>query len=148
QGPANWTVTATPSGAANAAQAVVPAGQSGSVTVAAVSPDDATADSYPITLTATGGPQPLSIDLAVQITGSFALTVAPQDGRLNASAQVGTDTPLNLNVTNTGTAPLDLVNLTSTPPSGWTVTFSPTKLTNLAPNVATPVVATLHPSAQ
>ena len=65
---------------------------------------------------------------------------------LNASATVGQDTTLNLVVTNTGTAPLSAVTVTSSPPQGWTITFAPDGLTNLAPNVPTTVVATIHPA--
>jgi uncharacterized membrane protein len=148
QGPSGWTVTATPSGQAQAATAVVAAGATGRITVAANSPDDAEADQYPITLTATGGPEPVSVDLGVTITGSYSLTLNTQDGRLNARGTVGADTPLNLVVTNTGTAPLSNVTITATPPQGWQVTFSPEGLENLAVNVPTTVVATIHPSDQ
>lgn len=146
QGPADWTVTAVPAGQAQAATAVVAAGSTGRVTVTANSPSDAEAGDYPITLTATGGPEPVSVDLGVTITGSYALTISTQDGRLNARATVGGDTPLNLVVTNTGTAPLSSVTVTATPPQGWQVTFAPDGLTNLPPNTPTTVVATIHPS--
>jgi len=146
EGPSGWTVTATPSGQAQAATAVVAAGATGHVTVAATSPADAEANQYPITLTATGGPQPVGVDLGVTITGSYSLTLNTQDSRLNASATVGQDTTLNLVVTNTGTAPLSAVTVTSSPPQGWNITFAPEGLTNLAPNVPTTVVATIHPA--
>jgi uncharacterized repeat protein (TIGR01451 family) len=146
EGPSGWTVTATPSGQAQAATAVVAAGATGHVTVAATSPTDAEADQYPITLTATGGPQPVSVDLGVTITGSYSMTLNTQDSRLNASATVGQDTTLNLIVTNTGTAPLSAVTVTASPPQGWTITFAPDGLTNLAPNVPTTVVATIRPA--
>jgi uncharacterized membrane protein len=146
QGPSDWTVTAVPAGAAQAATAVVAAGSTGRVTVTANSPSDAEAGDYPITLTATGGPEPVSVDLGVTITGSYSLSLNTQDGRLNADATVGGDTPLNLTVINTGTAPLSNVTITASPPQGWQVTFSPESLANLAPNTPTTVVATIHPS--
>jgi uncharacterized repeat protein (TIGR01451 family) len=148
EGPSNWTVTAVPSGQAQAATAVVAAGATGHVTVTANSPSDAAADQYPITLTATGGPQPVSVDLGVTITGSYSLTLSTADGRLNATATAGQDSPLNLVVTNTGTAPLSQVTVTSTPPSGWQITFAPEALANLQPNTPTTVVATIHASDQ
>jgi len=146
QGPSDWTVTAIPSGQAQAATLVVAAGATGHVTVTANSPSTAEATNYPIVLTATGGPQPVEVDLGVTITGSYSLTLDTQDSRLNASATIGQDTTLNLVVTNTGTAPLSAVTLTATPPQNWTVTFAPNGLTNLAPQTPTTVVATIHPA--
>jgi uncharacterized membrane protein len=69
--------------------------------VTANSPSTAEAADYPIVLTATGGPQPVEVDLGVTITGSYSLTLDTQDSRLNASATIGQDTTLNLVVTNT-----------------------------------------------
>jgi len=148
QGPADWTLSAQPAGSATAANFVVAAGASTSVTVTATTPDDAAAGQYPITLTAQGGPQPASIDLGVEITGSFALTLDTPDGRLNARATVGSDSTLTLVVQNTGTSDLEDVRFTATPPNGWTVTFAPEAIDVLAPEQEMNVVATLHPSDQ
>jgi uncharacterized repeat protein (TIGR01451 family) len=90
----------------------------------------------------------VSVDLGVTITGSYSLTLSTADGRLNATATAGQDSPLNLVVTNTGTAPLSQVTVTSTPPSGWQITFAPEALANLQPNTPTTVVATIHASDQ
>jgi uncharacterized repeat protein (TIGR01451 family) len=148
QGPSGWTVTAIPSGQAQAATATVAAGSTGHVTVTAVSASDATADQYPITLTASGGPQPETINLGVQITGSYSVSINTSDGRLNASATIGSDSTLTLVVENTGTAPLTAVNITASPPSGWDVTFDTPTIDTLAPNTPTNVTATIRPSDQ
>lgn len=147
EGPADWDLTAQPSGSTSATTFVVAAGASTGIQVKADAPDTAPAGQYPITVTALGGPEPASIDLGVEITGSFALTLDTADQRLNAHVVVGADTPINLVVTNTGSSDLTDVSLTSTPPNGWTVTFAPDNLATVPANTdGVPVIATVHAS--
>ena len=47
---------------------------------------------------------------------------------------------------NTGTAALDAVQFSSTPPSGWTVTFDPPTVQEVKPNESTQVVALIKPA--
>ena len=122
-GPDGWDVQAQPSGQSQAATAVVAAGSSQSVQVTVKPASDADAGKYPISVTATGGPQPVTTDLGVEITGSYSMTLSSPDGRLNTQVTTGGSTQYTVVVTNTGTAPLTNVKLTGTPPSGWTVTW-------------------------
>jgi uncharacterized repeat protein (TIGR01451 family) len=121
--PAGWTVTAQPSGSTQAVTAVVNAGSTSTIVVNATAPATAAAGTYPINVTAVGGPQPVQVQLSVVITGSYSMTLATSDSRLNADVDAGGTTSLTLVVTNTGTADLTNVKMASTPPSGWTVTF-------------------------
>jgi uncharacterized membrane protein len=145
-GPAGWTVTAAVASEAQAASAVVKAGQTSSISVTAKAPSDATAGTYPITVDATSGDRTAHADLSIEITGSYSLTLTTTDGRLNANASAGGTTDLGVIVTNTGTADVNDVALGATPPNGWTVTFEP-------PTVAVPAngtanaVAHIKPSA-
>ena len=124
-GPAGWTLTTTVGSQEQAASVVVQAGANSTVTVTAKPAADTEAGSYPITVEATGGPQPASADLKVEITGSYKLSMTTVDGRLNTSASAGTATDLTLVLTNTGTAAVEGAALSATAPSGWTVTFDP-----------------------
>jgi len=128
-GPAGWTVTATVASQAQAATAVVKAGNTSTISVSAKAPSDATAGTYPITVDATSGDKTAHADLSIQITGSYSLTLSTPDGRLNASASAGGTTDLGVVISNTGTADVDNVELSAAPPSGWTVTFEPTTVT-------------------
>jgi uncharacterized repeat protein (TIGR01451 family) len=67
------------------------------------------------------------------------MTLDTSDQRLNADVSVGSTTTLTLVVTNTGTAPLNTVNLTSTPPSGWKVTFDTTSIATIPADSSQPV---------
>ncbi len=128
-GPDGWTITAAVASQAQAATAVVKAGQTSAITVTAKAPQDATAGTYPITVDATSGDKTAHADLSIQVTGSYSLSMSTTDGRLNAGASAGGTTDLGLVITNSGTADVDNVELSAAPPSGWTVTFEPTTVT-------------------
>jgi uncharacterized membrane protein len=114
--------------------------------VTAQAPTSTAADTYPITVRALGGPQPVEQDLSVTITGSYSMTLATSDQRLNASLSAGSTTVLNLVVSNTGSAPLDNVAMTATPPQGWTVTFDQDTIAEIAPQATQNVAATIQAS--
>ena len=121
--PEGWDVLAKPLGEANAATATVDAGGNASVNVTVDPPSDATAGTYPIAVRAVGGPVPAELQLSVEITGSYGLSLSTSDGLLNARVTGGGTSVLNLVVENTGTSPLTNVRLVATPPRNWTVTF-------------------------
>ena len=66
---------------------------------------------------------------------------------LNAQVTSGGTGTVSLIVTNSGSVPLTGVSLTSTPPTGWTVTFAPTSIPSLQPGAASTVTATIHPAS-
>jgi uncharacterized membrane protein len=57
--------------------------------------------------------------LLVEVAGSPALTLQTADERLNASGAAGDTTAVQLVVRNTGSAPLQGVRLSASPPTGW-----------------------------
>jgi uncharacterized repeat protein (TIGR01451 family) len=119
QGPDGWTVTAQPSGQAQAASVVVGAGDTENLT-ATVKPDpNAVAGDYPIVVTATSGDYTAQAQLIVQITGSYSFTMSSATGRLNMSATAGSPATFQVVLTNTGSADLENVTLTANPPNGW-----------------------------
>jgi uncharacterized membrane protein len=128
-GPDGWTVTAQVGSQAQAASVVVKAGSSTPVTVSAKPSADAAAGSYPIAIDATSGNQSAHTDLAVEITGSYTMTLSTVNGLLNTSASAGSPTDLTLVLTNSGTADVEGAALSSTTPSGWKVTFDPPTVT-------------------
>ena len=128
-GPDGWTVTAAVASQAQAATAVVKAGQTSSLTVTAKAPQDATAGTYPITVDATSGDRTAHADLSIQITGSYDLSMTTSNQRLNVGGSAGGTTDLGLVIQNSGTADVEGVELSADPPSGWTVTWEPTTIT-------------------
>jgi uncharacterized repeat protein (TIGR01451 family) len=147
QGPDGWEVEAKPAAEQGATTTTVDAGSNSTIQVVANPPDDAVAGIYDITVFAEGGPEPVELGLTVEITGSYEVSLNTSDQRLNAAATAGSKTTLDLVVTNTGSAPLTNVKLTSTPPRGWTISFDQETIAEIQPGAenAAKVRATIEP---
>ncbi len=146
QGPDGWQIDAKPSGQSRASTVTVTAGSSERITVEVDPPDFTPAGTYPVIVQASGGGQTASMELAVQVTGNFVMTLATPDERLNVDVQAGKTTELPLVVRNDGTAPLLGVTLSATPPRGWDVTFTPDGIDDIEPGATADVVATITPA--
>jgi uncharacterized membrane protein len=75
-GPAGWTVNAQVGSQAQAASVVVNAGSTANVTVTAKAVADTPAGIYPIRVQATSGNESAQAELAVEITGSYDLSLS------------------------------------------------------------------------
>ena len=147
-GPQGWQVEARPASEEGATTLAGDAGSSENITVEATSPPNAAAGEYPITVTATAEGHEISTDLVVAVVGSYSMDLSTADQRLNAEVTVGSSSDLTLLVVNTGTAPLNGVSLSATPPSGWEVTFDQETLQPIPPGETAAVTATITPSEQ
>ncbi len=146
QGPDGWQIDAKPSGQSRASTVPVDAGSSERITVEVDPPDSTPAGTYPVVVQASGSGQSATAELAVQITGNYAMTLGTPDDRLNVDVQAGASTEMPLVVSNQGTAPLLGVSLTATPPRGWKVTFAPDTIDSIDPGATADVVATITPA--
>ncbi len=147
QGPAGWTITARPTSQEQASSTTVNAGSNTTISVSANPPDGVTAGDYPITVTASSGPQTVDAKLGVTILGDYKLTLTTPDGRLNANGTAGSQISRSLSVHNDGSAPLNGVKVSSTPPNGWKVTFTPSDtIEQIAPGQDGQVTALITPS--
>lgn len=148
QGDPAWDINAEITGQEQAASTVVEAGATVNLRVTADAPDDAPAGTYPLTVTATAGEQTVQAELAVEVTGSFSLTLATPNDLLSAHGSAGGATTQALEITNTGTAPLTAVAVTSTQPTDWTVTFDTPTVDQILPSETATVTATITPSGE
>jgi len=144
-GPEGWTITARPSGQSQATSVTVEPGGSATIQVEANPPDDVPAGTYPITVRASGAGADLGAELLVDVVGSYSLELTTADERLGAEGNAGDTTSVGLVLRNTGSAPLEDVSFSATPPSGWDVTFSPDRLDTVPPGEAVPVTARIRP---
>ena len=143
--PPGWRATVRPgTGETDATTAVLEAGGISSVNVSIDPPSDAAVDVYTIPVRAIGGPAPAEATVEVEITGSFGMDLSTSDQRLSARVTAGSPTQVTLAVTNTGSAPLDEVEVTATPPRNWEVTFDRETIETIAPGTTENVTATIQ----
>ena len=145
-GPDGWTVTAKPSGQAQATSTTVKAGSTSGITVSATPASDAAAGTFPIQVTVTGGGKTVTSDLQVVITGTYKLAVSTPDQVLSTSANAGTEHDMQVTITNNGTAPITGVKASGSTPTNWKVTFDPATIDSIAPNTTSTVTMQLTPS--
>jgi uncharacterized membrane protein len=145
-GPATWAIAAKLA-AAQAASTVVKAGSSTTITVTATPPADAPAGRSDIAVSANVGTQTVTQALAVEITGTFSMTLSTPNQLVSAHGAAGSATIQQVVVTNTGTGPLTNVALTATQPTNWKVTFEPATIPAIQPGAtgAVTVTATITP---
>ena len=83
--------------------------------------------------------------MALEITGQPKLSITGRDGVLSARAEAGKEASIPLVVTNTGTAAADEIELSSSAPSGWKITFEPKAVDHIAPGQNKEVQALVTP---
>lgn len=101
---------------------------------------------YPITLLAKSGEADATTQLSMEVTGQSDLLISGIDERLNTRAEAGEESPLQIVVSNNGSAPAQDVKLSASPPSGWKVKFEPGAIEALAPDENRTVQALITPS--
>jgi uncharacterized membrane protein len=144
--PDGWTVTAAPP-EAQATSFKVAAGDTSSISVSATSPIDATAGQYTFTVVADAGNNVNAAgQLGVELAGNQSVSLNSTTGVLNISANAGSPTNYAIQVVNSGSAALTNVNLTSSPPTKWKVTFTPATIASLGPNDTADVTAAIQPA--
>jgi uncharacterized membrane protein len=103
---------------------------------------------YTVTLTATSGNLKQSIDLKIVITARYGLQINTTGGVLSTQITPNKDNFFTINVTNTGTATLENINITSSvrgSPSNWEVTADPKQIDSLAPKAEKEVKINIKP---
>lgn len=145
--PEGWTVSLKPSGATQETPTVtVQPGSSQMLNLKVTPPKDAEAGKYDLAVMATGGGEEVVTPLQVEITGTYNLVLTTPDGRLNAEIDAGSTTKVTFVVQNNGTAPVQGLKLSATPPTNWEVAFDPSVIDVLPPNQQQEVVAKFTPA--
>lgn len=104
------------------------------------------AGTYHVSVRAKGEGTTLTKRLTAVVTGSAELALATASEQLNASGTAGEQTELTLLVRNKGSAPLQGVEFSASPPSEWEVSFEPKTLTVLPPGQVSKVTARITPA--
>lgn len=145
-GPRGWTISVSPSGEEGATSVTVDARGSQTLNVEATPPAQATEGDYPIRVEALAGEHSVAADLVARVTGRLEMDFTTTDQRLNATAQAGSPSDVEVVVINTGTATLTDVSLSGDGPSEWDVSFEPDGVDSLEPGGTQTARAIITPS--
>lgn len=121
----------------------VEANKSKELTVEVDPPDETPAGNYKIPLIAATNATSANLDLDLSVTGSYGLQLTTPTGLLSTKITAGDDKRIELAVKNTGSAELKNIDLQSTAPSNWEVTFDPKKIESLTPGNTAQVFAVI-----
>ncbi|MBD2847319.1 hypothetical protein IDH44_19130 [Paenibacillus sp. IB182496] len=130
--PAGWDVRFK-SGSDTITSIAVEPNASQTITVEAVPPQSVAAGTYPIPIRAANNATSAETSLEAVVTGNYGLALSTSNDLLSTDVTAGGERRLDVVVTNTGTAELQDVSLTSQAPVGWEVTFEPATITSVAP---------------
>jgi uncharacterized membrane protein len=100
---------------------------------------------YVLRVRATASEAAEVVELTAVISGQPELTLTTLDGRLSGKANAGRETPLDLVLRNTGTAPALGVRLEASPPAQWKVSFEPDQIERVEPGEEVQVKALVTP---
>ena len=109
---------------------------------------NAPAGQTPVKVSFTADKAKVESDLTLDIAGQPSVSISGQDERLSGDAVAGQEKTFPLVVRNTGTAAATGLAMNATPPSGWTVTFDPKTVPDVAPNGEQKVNMVVTPTAK
>ena len=99
---------------------------------------------YAVLVTAVSARDTLKLELEAVVKGTNGVAISTPTGLLSADVTEGTGKVLQLTVENTGTLPLDGLQLSAQAPSKWTATFDPSKIQRLDPGKTQDINVTLN----
>ena len=126
----------------------VDAGQSKDLKLKVQLPPDASAGDYHLLVTASTEGATAEMPLSLQATGQSKLKLSGKEERLSATADAGKISQIHLILSNDGTAPVENVDLSASPPTDWKVDFDSKTIAHLDPGQKQEVVANVTPSAK
>jgi uncharacterized membrane protein len=126
----------------------LPANQSKTLSVEAKAFDQVQAGPYQFDVQAQADQAQAVTTLVADVIGQSNLTVSAPDGRLSGQAYAGSQTPFTLILENSGSAPVRNVKLSASPPSGWSVTFTPEQIPEVPSGQQVQVTANVKPTDQ
>ncbi len=149
QVPAKWEVNFKPAYEQKLISSLrVKGGQSQTVTVEVTPSKDATAGSFPVTVSITSGEKKAEAKLTVILTGIYKLDAGTPTGLLSLEAIAGKAAIMSLFVKNTGSAVNRNISFSSFKPENWKVEFKPEKVDALEPGSLKQVEVTITPAGQ
>jgi uncharacterized membrane protein len=103
---------------------------------------------YKVSLEVSSGEIKGTIDLTAVVTARYGISLSTPDGLLNTKATAGKDNYFSVVITNTGTAAMDDITLSSQKPSGWTIDFSTGKIDTLPAGTSKTIDVNIKPPSK
>lgn len=126
----------------------LPAGEEKTIKVKVDPPYGTTDGKYDVTVRAVTGNTSEAADLTLDITGQPEIAISGADEKVSETAYAGEETPIDVMLTNAGSASARNLKLSATEPSGWKVAFSPETVDAIGPNENMMVKAFVTPSSR
>lgn len=126
----------------------IAAGATETVTMEVIPSRGVAAGRYEAGLEVSGEGLSDTTQLSMDVTGEPQLRIVGPQERLSGEAVAGRESSFTFTLVNTGTAPATDLELSATPPSGWTVEFDPQDMAQIAPNSTGKVNVKITPSEQ
>jgi uncharacterized membrane protein len=147
QAPQNFDATFTEQYGSQELNALpLDAGQSKDVKLKVRPPNTVAAGKYKVTAKVSADDATATSDLVLDITGQPKIDIAGREGVLSAKASAGQETSVPVILTNSGTAAAEQIELSSSAPTGWKVSFEPKTVDRIAPNENKEVQALITPA--
>jgi len=147
QAPRNFETSFTEAyGSQELSSVAIEAGKSKDVKLKVRPPSTVDAGSFPVKVTVSSEGVTASTEVSLDIVGQPRLVLSGRDGLVSARAEAGKQASIPVVITNTGSAPADDVELSSTAPSGWKVDFDPKTVAKIEPNKDAEVTAHVTPT--
>lgn len=99
---------------------------------------------YNIPVTATAEGDTVLLELEAVVKGTYTVELTTPDGRLSDDITEGSRKPVHLTIKNTGSLPLDGLELSAQSPPKWDATFDPARIERLEPGKSADVIAMVH----
>lgn len=143
--PEGWSVVFK-SGSDNVTSVAVEPNSESDITIDVTPPENASADTYEIDVTASGSGTKAETTLEAVITGSYDMILTTTNENLSTDINAGGDRVLDLVIENTGTAPLTNVELSASAPTDWETEFDKSTIPEIKPGESATVKATIKAS--
>jgi uncharacterized membrane protein len=111
-------------------------------------PFDATAGDYKLLVQASAEGAGAEMPLELSATGQSKLRLTSKTERLSAEAEAGESNQVQLVLANEGTAPIENVKLSATPPTDWKIDFDSATVARLEPGAKQDITANVTPAAK
>jgi len=141
--PEGWMITFETQGS-EVASVRVDSGQSLNISIQVNASPGVKPGKYNIPVTAFSSEDTLNLQLQAVVKGTYGVELTTPTGLLSDDVTEGRSKVIQLILNNTGTLPLQGLDLSSGAPAKWTVTFDPSKVDRLDPGKTMDIKATVN----